>query len=209
MPDFIATDQSDPNSRSFDESDLQIKEMSRHSVIKIGVNALYDIGSDYICKICISNGGSCCNGCRYLANGIGCQQRNTSCTAWLCGFLKYLLYETGLLKEWKDFWSQVPGQDYREDFTPAYFFVNKSLYLKDIRNLSEALAADLQELAQTHIEIGFILTLRENIDENINRLDHCEHDPKKQIKIIRNIKILTRPFHRFQIMLRDYRNDCE
>ncbi|WP_127494718.1 hypothetical protein [Paenibacillus glycanilyticus] len=180
------------------------KKMSRQTVIKIGVNALYETGSDLICKVCITNGGSCCNGCRHLANGIGCTQRNTSCTAWLCGFLKYLLYATGLLREWNDFWRQVPGQDFREDFTPEVFFVKKSLHIEGIRNLGQALAIDLEELAAAHIAIGFIITLREKIDKNIDRLNQCKNDPKKQIKIERNIKVLSSHFHRFQKELRDY-----
>lgn len=178
--------------------------MSRQTVIKIGVDALNEAGTDLICKVCIMNGGSCCNGCHHLANGIGCEKRNTSCTAWLCGFLKYLLYATGLLKEWDDFWRQVPGQSFREDFTPEFFFVDKPLQMQSIRNLSEALATDLDEIATKHIAIGFIITLREKIDKNIDRLNDCKHDPKKQIKIERNIKVLSSPFHRFQKELREY-----
>ena len=158
MPESTVNDQTHQNSQFFYKSTSQIKTMSRQTVIKIGVNTLREVGADYICKVCITNGGSCCNGCRHLANGIGCQQRNTSCTAWLCGFLKYLLYETGLL----------------------------------------------QELAKTHIAIGFILTLREKIDKNIDRLDASKHNPKKKTKIIRNIKFLSSSFHRFQKELRDY-----
>lgn len=179
--------------------------VSRKTVIEIGINALHEIGSDHICKVCIAHGGSCCNGCRYLAGGIGCQQRNTSCTAWLCGFLKYLLYETGLLQDWNMFWKQVPGQGYREDFTPEFFFVEKSLSVQNIQLLSEALAADLQELARAHIAIGFILTLREKIDKNIDRLETCKHDAKKQTRIKRNIKVLSSPFHRFHKALREYK----
>ena len=178
--------------------------MSRQTVIKIGVDALNEAGTDLICKVCIMNGGSCCNGCHFLANGIGCEKRNTSCTAWLCGFLKYLLYATGLLKEWDDFWRQVPGQSFREDFTPEFFFVDKQLQMQSIRNLSEALATDLDEIATKHIAIGFIITLREKIDKNIDRLNDCKHDPKKQIKIERNIKVLSSPFLRFQKELREY-----
>ncbi|MCM3630352.1 hypothetical protein M3194_23755 [Paenibacillus glycanilyticus] len=204
MPSFNPKDQSQTNSQSlYDLTSLE-NNMSRQTAIKIGVDALYEAGSDLICKVCIMNGGSCCNGCYHLANGIGCKKRNTSCTAWLCGFLKYLLYETGLLKEWNDFWRQVPGQDYREDFTPEFFFVEKPLHMRRIRNLSEALSTDLQEIATKHIAIGFIITLREKIDKNIDRLNDCKKDPKKRIKIERNIKVLSSPFQRFQKELREY-----
>ncbi|QHT61104.1 DNA mismatch repair protein [Paenibacillus lycopersici] len=179
-------------------------KMSRQTVIEIGSDALREIGSDLICEVCIANGGSCCYGCRHLADGIGCTRRNTSCTAWLCGYLKYLLYATGQLKEWDEFWRQVPGQDFREDFTPAVFDVEKGLLIRSIRPLSEALAADLQELVRQHIAIGFILTLREKIDKNIDRLNQCEQDPKKRKKIERNIKVLASPFHRLRRALQQY-----
>ncbi|MGG1518027.1 hypothetical protein ABE504_21600 [Paenibacillus oryzisoli] len=178
--------------------------MNRQTVIKMGIDALHEIGSDLICKVCIKNGGSCCYGCRHLLNGIGCKKLNTSCTAWLCGFLKYLLYATGLLREWDDFWRQVPGQAFREDFTPELFFVEKPLHMHRIRNLSEALSTDLQELTTTDLPIGFIFTLREKIDKNIDRLHDGNNDPKKQIKTERNIKVLSSHFHRFQKELREY-----
>ncbi|WP_131012873.1 hypothetical protein [Paenibacillus thalictri] len=119
--------------------------------------------------------------------------------------MKFFLYETGLLREWNDFWDQVPGQDYREDFTPEVFYVTKSLHLPDLRNLSEALATDLHELAKSHIAIGFILTLREKIDKHIDQLNECQHDRKKKAKLKRNIKMLSSPFHRFQKELHEYR----
>jgi hypothetical protein len=206
MPGFTVNPSSSQDSPSLNASNPLCKEVSRQAVIDGGVRTLQELGADSICKVCISYGGSCCQGCRHLADGIGCQQRNTSCTAWLCGYLKFLLYETELLQEWNDFWEQVPGQDFREDFTPEVFFINKSLSLPSIRKLGEALAADLQELAQSHIAIGFILTLREKIDKNIDELNNCAHNPKKQMRIKRNIRALSSPFLRFQIELHHYRN---
>jgi hypothetical protein len=205
MPGFTGNDPSHQDSPSSHEPTVHLIKISRQTVITMGVHALREIGSDSICNVCIEGGGSCCQGCRHLANGIGCQQRNTSCTAWLCGFLKLLLYETGLLREWNDFWDQVPGQDFREDFTPDEFYVERSLHLPNIRNLSEALAADLHELARSHIAIGFILTLREKIDKHIDQLDIRQLDPKKKTQIKQNITMLASPFHRFQKELRDYR----
>lgn len=194
MPGFTINDPSKRNSQPLYESR---KRVSKQMVIELGMNSLYEIGSDQICKVCIAHGGSCCSGCRHLVNGVGCQLRNTSCTAWLCGFLKYVLYETELLQEWLDFWDQVPGQDYRVDFTPEYFFIQRSLTLHDMKNLGEALAADLNELAQTHIAIGFILTLREKLDKKIDQFMYYKNDPVKQARIKRNIKILSSQFHRF------------
>ncbi|TBL80460.1 hypothetical protein EYB31_08595 [Paenibacillus thalictri] len=205
MPGSTNINSSHQDSLSSHESTAPSMRISRQTVITMGIHALHEIGSDSICHVCIADGGSCCKGCRHLVTGIGCQKRNTSCTAWLCGFLKFFLYETGLLREWNDFWDQVPGQDYREDFTPEVFYVTKSLHLPDLRNLSEALATDLHELAKSHIAIGFILTLREKIDKHIDQLNECQHDRKKKAKLKRNIKMLSSPFHRFQKELHEYR----
>ncbi|QHT62486.1 hypothetical protein GXP70_22525 [Paenibacillus lycopersici] len=187
---------------SSDRSDIKI---SRQAVIGSGVKALQQIGSAAICTICIGYGGSCCYGCRHLADGIGCRQRNTSCTAWLCGFLKLLLLETGLLEEWNDYWDQVPGQDFRKDFTPDEFFMNRPLRLPNLRRLSEALADDLKDLEDAHIANGFILTLREKIDKNIDLLEGYRGNAIKQNRMRKNIAILSSPFYRFQQELRDYR----
>lgn len=205
MPDSTSNNSSHQDSSSSHELTTPFMQVSRQTVITMGIHALHEIGSNSICNVCIANGGSCCQGCRHLVKGIGCQKRNASCTAWLCGFLKFFLYETGLLREWNDFWEQVPGQDYREDFTPEVFYVTKSLYLPDLRNLSEALATDLHELAKSHIAIGFILTLREKIDKQIDQLHKCQHNRKRKTKIKRNIKMLSSPFHRFQKELHEYR----
>lgn len=199
MPSLSVTGQSDRKSQSY---------MSRQTAIRIGLDALNAVGTTHICQVCISNGGSCCNGCRHLANGAGCQLRNTSCTAWLCGFLKYLLYETGLLQEWNDFWDQVPGLDYRGDYTPEHFFIERSLnvnHVYDIGKLSEALAADLEEISREHIAIGFIFTLQNKLDRIIDRLEDSKHDPEVQNRIRRNLNALSSPFQRFHILLRSYK----
>lgn len=171
--------------------------MGKQWVIKSGLDALNEIGSAHICKVCIANGGSCCNGCRHLANGVGCKKRNTSCTAWLCGYLKFLLYETGNLQQWNDYWEQVPGLDYRVDYTPEFVSIEKSLNLPNLQKLSEALAADLQELASVQVAIGFILTLQEKLDKYIDRLEDCKDDLEKQSILKMNIRMLSSPFRRF------------
>jgi hypothetical protein len=204
MSDITVNDPSTKKSQPLKESR---KKISKQMVIKIGMNNLQDIGSDPICKVCIANGGSCCNGCLHLTNGAGCQLRNTSCTAWLCGFLKYVLYETGLLQEWNDFWDQVPGKEYRADYTPEYFFIHKSLHIENLRDLSEALASDLMELVQTHIKIGYIFTLREKMDKSIDQFIYYKNDPVRQAKIKKTIKFLSRHFHRFHIALSNYKEN--
>lgn len=124
-----------------------LRLITKQKAIEAGLAFLHGAGADHICKVCIPSGGSCCLGCCSLKQGVGCQQRNTSCTAWLCGFLKFIFYEAGLITEWEAFWEQVPGQAFREDFTPSSFAVNQWLETPDVRFLSEAFAEDLQELA--------------------------------------------------------------
>src|SRR5690554_3405717 len=173
-------------------------------VIDQGVQYLQDMGADHICKVCIHNGGSCCSGCRHLVDGVGCQLRNTSCTAWLCGFLKYVLYEMGLLQKWENFWDQVPGQDFRQDFTPAYIRLKHPLISHDIQVLGQALASDLEELARLHFGINFI-ALREKLDKNISQIYRQKY-PKKRNKYIRNIQVIARYFAQFKAALQDYRD---
>lgn len=201
MPGFTTSTDNHKNSHSPTVS----FKMGRQEVIDLGVQYLQEIGSGHICKVCIENGGSCCSGCHHLSDGVGCQLRNTSCTAWLCGFLKYVLYEMDLLQEWNDFWNQVPGQGYRGDFTPEYIRVQTSLHSRNIQVLSEALAHDLKELSRTHITIGFIITLREKIDKNIDHWSSLKKDTKKQTKIKRNIQDLSSHFYRFKAALAHYR----
>lgn len=202
MPDLTAGNSSRSHSQNVPKPS---RAVSRQMVIETGMNSLYQIGSEHICKVCVSNGGSCCSGCRHLSNRTGCQLRNTSCTAWLCGFLKYVLYETGLLEEWNDYWDQVPGKDYREDYTPEVFFVQRSLSMPDLRELSEALASDLKDLTRAQLPVGYILTLREKLDHNIDKLLSSRHDPRKQSRLKRANKLLSCDFHRFHEALRDYR----
>lgn len=181
------------------------RKVSKTSVIDLGLSYLREVGSSPICNVCIYNGGSCCSGCEHLAHGIGCKQRNTSCTAWLCGFLKYVLYATGRLQEWNDFWEQIPGQDHRIDFTPEEVVIQRSLHVQSTLALREALAEDLKELSKTHVAIGFIFTLREKIDKNIDQFIYYKDDPVKRSRLRRNIKHLSSPFHRFHAALAEYK----
>lgn len=174
------------------------KKVSRQTVIHVGLEAMQDIGADPVCQVCIASGGSCCDGCRHLADGVGCRLRNTSCTAWLCGFLKLVLYETGHLQGWNDFWAQVPGQSFRVDFTPDYVFIKQPLYIPNRRELGQALAADLRELSQAQVDI---IALRESIDKAIDQLLYYKNDSRKRTKLQKTISRLTSPFHRFHSAL--------
>ncbi|MFD0713319.1 hypothetical protein [Paenibacillus sp. GCM10027626] len=168
---------------------------SKQEVIKAGLNVLYNIGADQICKPCIASGGSCCIDCRFLQPGVGCQQRNTSCTAWLCGFLKYIFFESGLLLQWELFWDQVPGQDYREDYTPDHFDVITWLDSPNIRFLSKAFAQDLTELLQNR-DLFWLLELKEQLDRYVDLwLDYTDPEIKRAIE--KKMNALTNEFRHF------------
>ncbi|OBZ08546.1 hypothetical protein [Bacillus sp. FJAT-26390] len=203
MPDTAFDQEMD---KSADSSIHSSSMVSKAELIDAGLTALNELGADHICKVCIANSGSCCNGCQHLLDGVGCQKRNTSCTAWLCGFHKFLLYEVGELEQWNAFWNQVPGQDYREDFTPEHIKIEKKLRRQKFAmdHLGEALAADLQEMARSHISIGLILALREKLDKNIDQLMNGDDDHKKKARLKRKIKVLTSDFQRFHYLLAKY-----
>jgi len=176
--------------------------VSRTAILESGLTALQQLGAAHICAVCIPRGGSCCSGCQHLLPGVGCQKRNVSCTAWLCGFLKYMLYETGLLRQWNSYWDQVPGLDFRVDFTPDQVTISDSLHLPDLNELSEALSYDLEELSQLHSEVGYILELREKLDRYIDRWLDCDAvaNPTTARYLQRSIKQLTASFHRFHYL---------
>ncbi|WP_168123166.1 hypothetical protein [Paenibacillus sp. HB172176] len=117
------------------------------------------------------------------------------------------MYEMNFLDDWNAFWDQIPGQDYREDYTPELVSVTQPLPQADpaIARLGEALAADLQEIERSNIAIGFILTLREKLDKYMDQLLHSRLDYKKQLRLQRKIKSLTIGFSRFHRELNQYR----
>jgi hypothetical protein len=181
------------------------KLTTRETVIQEGLNFLDGFHIESICHLCISKGGSCCSGCKQLKNGIGCQLRNTSCTAWLCGFLKYLLYEAELLENWTSFWERVPGQDFRKDYTPAVFYMNKQLKQENISRLGKALTEDLNELATMHLDNpDYIIQLREEIDKDLLYIRIWKHTPEKTIKARAHLQLLTKDLSRFHLAIEQY-----
>lgn len=198
-----------PISPSSPATRLPLIQTSRQAVIAMGLQSLQTMGTDSICAVCIANGGSCCTGCRYLAEGVGCQRRNTGCTAWLCGFLKYFMYETGQLRQWNRFWEAVPGKDFRQDSTPDFVSVKEPLNVPAIGNLSKALAADLRELAETQPEKYYILSLREKLDRYLETFETENLPEIKKTRIKRKINLLSKPFQRFHQELRNYRQLTE
>lgn len=173
--------------------------VTKHQAIDAGLDYLHGAGADFICKVCIPSGGSCCTGCSFLNNGVGCQQRNTSCTAWLCGFLKYIFYEAGLITEWESFWDQVPGQQFREDTTPPSFVVDRMLESPKIRFLSEAFAEDLKEQVASNYPY-WVLEIKETLDRYIDMLmDYT--DPEIKRKIEKKLRYVLKDFKNLQLAL--------
>lgn len=180
--------------------------LSREQTIQHGLQALQQIGADHVCRTCISNGGSCCTGCHHLAYGVGCQQRNVSCTAWLCGYLKYILHEAGVLQEWRSFWEQVPGQDFRQDFTPSQIDVDRLMELPDLQLLSQAFGRDLNDIAKKRLTYGYILSLREKMNGYVEEMYEPFTSTKQREKLAKSLQRLSRQFPHFQAQLRTYRS---
>lgn len=138
-------------------------EMKKEEIIAYGLAVLQSIGAHHICRVCIENGNSCCRGCEFLEEGIGCQKRNTSCTAWLCGLQKFFLHEIGLLKEWESMWDQVPGQCFRRDETPHMVSVDKLItYKTEDEKIAKLIAEKLEifveeggSIAKLESKLGF------------------------------------------------------
>jgi hypothetical protein len=132
-----------------------------------------------------------------LNDGVGCQQRNTSCTAWLCGFQKFIFYQAGLINEWNTFWEQVPGQGYRQDSTPSEFTIDNWIEAPDIRHLTEAFALDLEEQRRIQFYPFWIFELKDSLDRYVDQILACK-DPHKIKKIERKISKLTYEFYRYR-----------
>ncbi|KRF59820.1 DNA mismatch repair protein [Bacillus sp. Soil768D1] len=121
-------------------------EIKREDIIQHGLMILQLVGSHYICEVCIKSGNSCCQGCEFLKDGLGCQKRNTSCTAWLCGLQKFFLNQIELLDEWENLWEQVPGQWFRWDNTPETIKIKSLLNLEHLDSKVGKMIAEEFEL---------------------------------------------------------------
>ncbi|WP_127487767.1 hypothetical protein [Paenibacillus ehimensis] len=175
------------------------KELARpttkQEVIEAGLAYLEGVGADLICKVCIPGGGSCCVSCPFLGDGVGCGRRNTSCTAWLCGFLKFIYYEAGLIREWEDFWDEVPGQHFRYDTTPRHFVVRSWLEPPQLRFLCEAFADDLRQLRRDR-PASWLVELKGKLDWHIDEiLDNT--NPKFVKRMEAKLYRLTSDFQRY------------
>ena len=113
---------------------------------KISFNMEMDIfrsiGAHHVCNVCIKSGNSCCFSCQHLQDGVGCQKRNTACTAWLCGIQSFLFDQIGLLDEWNRFWIEIPGQMFRRDITPDKVRITSFIDTKKLDSRAGELLAE-------------------------------------------------------------------
>jgi hypothetical protein len=144
------------------EKKMSIETKKEH-LIQYGLKVFEEIGANEICSICIISGNSCCQGCEFLKETEGCQKRNTSCTAWLCGLQKLYFKEIGLLDTWEKLWAKIPGKLHRGDMTPDIVKVNKLLNVKHINKNAGKLMADK---FKTFVEDGG------NLEKLERRLQH-------------------------------------
>ncbi|NEW07420.1 hypothetical protein GK047_15555 [Paenibacillus sp. SYP-B3998] len=171
--------------------------VSKQQVIEHGLAFLQGVGTEAICKVCIPNGGSCCNSCDFLLDRVGCQLRNTSCTSWLCGFQQYVLLEMDLLDTWKSFWKQVPGQDFRQDFTPDTVSINEWMEIPSISEVSHAFASDLQELL--HLKLIHIRPFNDKLFTCMEKLSQCE-DKGPRRYALKRINVHMKDFKQFKVL---------
>jgi len=178
-------------------ADNEIYIAPRKYLIDYGMRTLNGLGADHICKVCIQNGGSCCRSCNHLIDGLGCQNRNTSCTSWLCGYLKLLFYKAGLLKDWHVFWDDVPGLDFRKDFTPPLVKMTRNFEVPAMRELGGALAKDLQtKLSRDKNNLDFIVLARD-LDELVDEIEYAK-DSDLETHLIKRLNYLIKDFNEFQ-----------
>ncbi|MFB9760428.1 DNA mismatch repair protein [Ectobacillus funiculus] len=150
------------------ESSIEVK---REELIQHGMNVFQSVGAHYVCEVCIKSGNSCCHACSHLEEGIGCQRRNTACTAWLCGIQKFLFDHIGLIEEWENFWNQVPGQMFRKDRTPEKVEIASFL---NIGNLDHETGQKLANILRSYVEQGGNLGKLERRLEKKYTLDNIE-----------------------------------
>ncbi|GAA3404083.1 hypothetical protein ACFFNY_02410 [Paenibacillus hodogayensis] len=177
----------------------KLRFATKQKVIELGLAFLDGAGAGHVCKVCIASGGSCCQSCIFLKEGAGCQKRNTSCTAWLCGFLKYILYEAGMLHDWEAFWEQVPGQKFREDETPPFFPVDRWLDAPDVVFLSQAFVEDLNMLLPSR-NMLWIHELKETLDRYVDKIMDSG-DPETVRKVEKKIDYMMADFRHFRTAL--------
>ena len=126
-------------------------EIKKEDIIQHGIEIFRSIGAHHVCNVCINSGNSCCFSCQHLQDGVGCQKRNTACTAWLCGIQGFLLDQIGLLDEWNRFWIEIPGKMFRRDITPDNVRITSFI---DMKNLNSRAGELLAERLESYVQQG-------------------------------------------------------
>ncbi|PEX37677.1 DNA mismatch repair protein [Bacillus cereus] len=130
-------------------------EVKKEDIIQHGIDIFRSIGAYHVCNVCINSGNSCCFSCQDLQDGVGCQKRNTACTAWLCGIQGFLFDQIGLLDEWNHFWIEIPGKMFRRDTTPDQIRITSFIDTKKLDSRAgELLAVRLESYVQQGGDIG-------------------------------------------------------
>ncbi|OXM82316.1 hypothetical protein [Paenibacillus rigui] len=178
---------------------------TKQQIIDHGMDYLSKLGVEVICQVCILNGGSCCKGCIHLKDRSGCQLRNISCTGWLCGFQQYIFHEMGLLEQWNTFWQDIPGQDFRQDFTPPEVKIEGWMDPPDarIRSVTSAFAKDLHE--QTAQKKLGLPQLNDKLFSSMDKITFYK-DSELIRYTIKKQKILMKDFQHFKVAKLNYDN---
>ena len=130
-------------------------EVKKEDIIQHGLEIFHLIGAHHVCDVCIKSGESCCFLCHHLEDGVGCQNRNTSCTAWLCGIQSFLFDQIELLDEWNQFWNEIPGQMFRRDHTPDKVWIKSFINTENLTShAGELLAERLSQYVQEGGDLG-------------------------------------------------------
>ncbi|MEY8349432.1 DNA mismatch repair protein [Bacillus cereus] len=130
-------------------------EVRKEDIIQHGIEIFRATGAYHVCNTCIKSGNSCCFSCQHLQDGVGCQKRNTACTAWLCGIQHFLFDQIGVLDEWNRFWSEIPGQMFRRDITPDIVKITSFIDIKKLDSRDGLLLAErLKSYVQEGGDIG-------------------------------------------------------
>ncbi|AAY60576.1 DNA mismatch repair protein (plasmid) [Bacillus cereus] len=134
-------------------------EVKKEDIIQHGMEIFRLIGAYHVCNVCIKSGNSCCFSCQHLQDGVGCQKRNTACTAWLCGIQSFLFDQIELLDEWNCFWNTIPGKMFRRDMTPDKVRITSFI---DTKKLDSRAGELLAERLKFYVQQG----------GEINKLEH-------------------------------------
>jgi hypothetical protein len=74
-------------------------EMTRDEIIHYGLKIFKEIEANEICRVCISSGNSCCFGCDFIQDKVGCQKKILHVSLGYVGCNNIILREIQLLRK--------------------------------------------------------------------------------------------------------------